>query len=500
MPDPGEIKKIIITGGGTAGWMSANYLGKFLARKDASITLIESPSIATIGVGEATLPTLVRFLRNMNFDEREFMQRCKATFKLGIRFENWIRQDYTYWHPFGVCGTFIDGIDLFHFWCYLRESASNRYSDYSLQAAIAGAARAPCQLDGTSHIIESGGYAYHLDAARFAEYLQEKAVAAGIQHIKSDVERVTVDDNNEIECIYTADGGRHTADLYIDCSGFHGLLISKLQDTGFIDWSDTLLCDRAVVLPAPAPSVIHANTCSTAMTAGWCWQIPLADRTGCGYVYSSKHTSAEAATAELTGLAVMDPGNTVEPRHLAMPVGHRLKLWSGNCVAIGLSGGFVEPLESTGIHLIQQGIESLMDHFPDTRFNATLREHYNRRMTDTYEEIRDFILLHYILSEREDTAFWRDSRHVELPGSLQQLLALYDESGMIVDLKVQVFPPTSYYHILSGGNRLPRRANPVIHVSDMNKVREIMQQVKSNHAAFTESLPAHADYIHALPV
>ena len=493
-----EIKRILIIGGGTSGWMSAVYLNRFLMHSRREITLIESPSLAPIGVGEATLPTLVRFIRNMEFDEREFMRECKATYKLGIKFTDWIEKNYIYWHPFGICGSPIDGIDLFHFWLKLDDTGKTRYSDYSLQALVADRARAPRYLNKSSQIIDSGAYAYHLDASLFAAYLKKKATGSGVKYIQSDVDVAITDNKGQISQVKTADGRVLTADLYIDCTGFQGLLIGKTLKVDYIDWSDRLLCNRAVVLPRPVDQAFHPNTRSTALSAGWCWQIPLTDRMGCGYVYSNNHLSDEDAAGEL-GLFVSGRRKPAgEFRYLVMPVGHRRLFWSGNCIAIGLAGGFVEPLESTGIHFIQQGLESLMGLFPDKNFNPVLCDAYNRNMASTYEEIRDFIMLHYMLTTRSDSSFWVDCRQVNIPDSLSGLLDMYGECGVLSSPGIHVFPDTSYFHILSGGRRLPRRASPMIYISDISKVREILERIKQNNSDTANTFPEHKSYIDSL--
>jgi tryptophan 7-halogenase len=493
------IKKILIVGGGTAGWMSAAYLNRFLHHSSTQITLVESPSIETIGVGEATIPTLVRFLRNLDFDELEFMQACHATYKLGIKFENWVRKDHAYWHPFGYCGGRIDNVDLFHHWvkAFGTESVAQDYSAYSLQATLADLGKAPCPVNGASDIIESGAYAYHLDAGAFAEFLRVRTVARGVHHVKADIDEVKVDDKGDIAWVRTRDEQKFEADLYLDCTGFNGLLVEQALDDAFIDWSDHLLCDKAVVLPLPPADKIRPLTRSTALRSGWCWEIPLTNRTGCGYVYSSNHTTPERAIRELRRFKGVDRADRTEPRHVSMRIGHRTEFWKANCVSIGLAGGFVEPLESTGLFFIQHGLELLMDHFPDGEFPKILSDTYNQRMARAYEEVRDFIMLHYALSTRKDTRFWRDCQVIELPDSLCELMALYEEIGTLQGGTVKVFPEASYFHILSGSGCLPRRAWPVAGVSDASKVLAIMQQIRGRNRDMASSMPAYSVWMQA---
>lgn len=493
--DSEDIRHIIIVGGGTAGWMAACYLSRFLSRVESKITLIESPSVTTIGVGEATLPTLVRFVRNMGFDEMEFMRRCKASYKLGIKFINWVEQEHSYWHPFGVCGVIIDGMDLFHFWFNAGKHHKESYSDYSLQALIADSGKSPNSAADESKIMEAGAYAYHLDAAALADYLKEKAISFGVDYIQADVTKTALNEKGEIDSITSDDGSVLTADFYIDCTGFRAELIANALDTPFIDWSDSLLCNRAVAVSFEADSKMHANTHAIALDAGWSWQIPLNDRLGCGYVYSSAHKADTDAFDELSKLMCNQKALNQEPLFLSMPVGHRQQFWRGNCLALGLSAGFLEPLESTGIHLIQHGLEMFMDYFPDKKLLPSLINTYNEKMTTLYDDTRGFLMLHYLLSQRDDTAFWRDCRSVEIPASLESLLDLYDESGIIEGVKPGGFPASSYFHILSSGARFPRRALPMVNVSDQARVRRILDNIKEKNNSIVSLLPNHKEWL-----
>jgi tryptophan 7-halogenase len=493
-----NISRITIVGGGTAGWMAACYLERFLSRVGSKITLIESQSIDTVGVGEATLPTIVRFLRNMGFDEQEFMRECKATYKLGINFHNWVNKEHNYWHPFGVCGSIIDGIDLFHFWVNAGLQDNESYSDYSLQAQVAEKGRAPYFKDDVSKIIENGAYAYHLDAGEFAKYLKAKAVASGVEHVLADVDEVSLNSEGAIEYLTTKDGNKYEADLYIDCTGFRGRLINEAMQVPFTDWSEFLLCDKAVALSFEKKSEMNPNTNAIALEAGWSWQIPLSDRLGCGYVYSSKHKNETEAVDELMLLMRDEHALSDEPKKLTMPVGHRNQFWNKNCLSLGLAAGFLEPLESTGIHFIQFGLETFMDYFPDRKFDTSLINAYNAKMTSTYEESRDFLMLHYYVSKRDDSNFWHDCRRTKHPSSFEALLNLYDETGIIESANTRAFPPTSYFHILSGGERYPRRPLSMTNVSDLTKVNQIMLNIKENNSSIIERLPDHKTLIEVI--
>jgi tryptophan halogenase len=496
---PDAIRKILIVGGGSAGWMAATYLKRFLRHTECSITLVESEDIGTIGVGEATIPRIVQLIRNLRFDEAEFMRRCHATYKLGIQFREWHRPDHAYWHPFGVCGGTIDGIDLFHFWVKSIQAGHDEgpFSSYSLQALLAEAHKAPRSLRGSSPIMEAGAYAFHLDTAALAGFLSEVSVREGVEHIVDEVRNVVMGEGGLIERIETRDGRTLQADLYVDCTGFQARLMEQALGDPWIDWSHLLLCDRAVVLHLPSDEAMHPYTRATALDAGWRWQIPLSHRVGCGYVYSSAHAADESALEELmAGLPPRD-AMAAAPRYLRMRVGRRRTFWSGNCVAVGLSSGFIEPLESTGLYFIQIALELLMEYFPDRTFNQALKSAYNESMSSVYDETRDFILLHYLLSRREDSRFWRDSRSVEVPDALRDLLALYDEAG-IVPQGLSPFPPTSYHFILAGNGRLPRRPSPHAHRADFQEVRQIMDRIRARNLDVADPLPTHQALMRSL--
>ena len=451
------------------------------------VTLMEAPDIGTIGVGEATVPPLVKFVRIMRLDEAEFMRRCRASYKLGIKFIDWHRVGHSYWHPFGLCGGQVDGLDLFPFWLrHARETGQgDAYSHFSLQAGLGDALKGPRGDGVASPVMDTGAYAYHLDAAALAAYLQELAVGEGVTHRLDTVRDVVLGEAGEILAVGTDRGERVEADLFIDCSGFAGRLIEQALGDPWIDWSDTLLCDSAMVAALPRDGRMPAYTRATAQDAGWMWRIPLSHRTGCGYVYSSNHASGDEAidvVRELGG----------EPRKLRMRVGRRTAFWHRNCVSVGLSSGFVEPLESTGIYLIQRAIELLLEYFPDRDFNPALSRAFNARMARMFEEVRDFIVLHYVLSKRDDTAFWRDSRAVTLPDSLAETIALHDETGKVETDRVSLFQEPSLHFLFAGNERLPRRVMPPADIARPDRIAEVLGQMHAQNRRLTESLPAHA--------
>lgn len=493
------IDDVLIVGGGTAGWMTATHLATEFKSTGRRVTLIESSDIPIIGVGEATVPSLVGFLRVLGIDEHEFIRRCHATYKLGIKFINWRRGNDSFWHPFGPAGGHIDGLQMFHFWLKSLRTGNleGPYSSYSAQALIGDLDKAPGPLTGTSLILDQGQYAYHLDAGAFAEYLKTVAIERGAKHIVDEVTGVQVDDRGHIARVETRRNGHLKADLYIDCSGFRALLAEQALGDAWVDWSEVLLCDRALAAPLPGGDRMPPYTRSTALSAGWAWQIPLSHRVGNGYVYCSRFQDETSAAKELAGFLGADPSG-FSPRSIRMRVGHRENFWSGNCIAVGLAAGFVEPLESTGLFLIQRGLGLLMEYFPDSRFEPQLARQYNRRMTGSFNEIRDFILLHYVLSQRSDSQFWIEYRNLPLPESLQETLDLYDRTGLVECVRHALFQDSSWYSILSGQNRLPDTWHRRADLSDFDKVRHIMSMIRKSNAELSQTLPAHRAYIEML--
>ena len=492
----GPVRRIVVAGGGTAGWMAAIYLNRFMRGVKGSVVLVESPAIGTIGVGEATVPSIVHFLRQMNLDEAALMRRCSATFKLGIRFENWVQEGGAYWHPFGVCGARMKGVDLFHYWNRRRRETggSLAYSAYSLQARLAEKELAPWPYGRGSSILETGAYALHLDAAALADHLREIATKEGVEHLRGDIGHVALDEGGAIASLDLGDGRCVRGDLFIDATGFHGRLIEQALGDRWIDWSGHMLCDRAVTCALPPSPTFPPYTRSRALEAGWRWSIPLTHRTGSGYVHSSAHVSLEEATRRLLADAGEPEARAGDVRALNFRVGRRTHFWLRNYISVGLSSGFVEPLESTGIHLIQKAVERIVDHFPDLGFAAPLRRAYNEAMARDYDEIRDFIQLHYLLTRRQEP-FWRDSRHAPISDTLRERLALYDEAGRIDIPASHLFPDTSYYFILTGNDRLPRRSILEAQSEAAAQVWPILDSIRAKASETIVRMPGHRDYL-----
>jgi tryptophan halogenase len=501
------IKSVLIVGGGTAGWMTAAFLSRFLDASRCSITLVESATIGTIGVGEATVPPLVAFLRMMGIDEDDFLRQCHATYKLGIKFIDWNGHGPgvadQVWHPFGQIGPpLVEGLPVFHHWLrnHRQGRDSSAYTSYSLQALLGDMGCAPRSLTQPSPVIRQGAYAYHLDAKAFAGYLARIATARNVRALVDDVRSVALDERGLIKHVDTAANGALAADFYIDCSGFTALLAEKALGDPWIDWSPYLLCDRAVVLPLPhdgATPRMAPYTQATALSAGWMWRIPLDHRTGCGYVYSSRFISDDRAAAELverSGQGARD----ARPAHLRMRVGRRANFWAGNCLSMGLAAGFLEPLESTGIYLVQKGIELFLDHFPDAECSPALAAHYNRQLGVEFEQVRDFIVLHYLLNRRQHGEFWPAARNARLPDSLAHTLDYYDATGLLDWDSHSLFREPSFYAMAAGFGRLPRAYHAMAGQVDAERAWQALLKVKSDNLALARALPDHGDLIRSV--
>jgi len=450
---------------------------------------------------------MIDWIENMGIDEDEFLRRCGGTYKLAIRFDDWITTKHRYWHPFGICGVNIDGIDLVHFWQRgINEGwldPTTKYTDFSLQKQLCDMASSPRPLNGPPVI---ANYAYHLDASRFAVFLSELATGQGVKHRVGDVVGAARCEDGSISQVLIRDQEPLEADLYIDCSGFSSVLIERSLQEPWIDWSDQLLCDRAVAVRMPvAPSNTLPYTISTGLKAGWSWQIPLRENTGAGYVYSSKHIDSETARRELlqhVGLSEQDAAT----RELVMRVGRRERSWVHNCVSIGLSSGFVEPLESTGIFLVQRALDDLVDCLPQQVDQPPNIEEFNQRLKVNYEEIRDFVLLHYVVSKRSDSSFWRAARQVELPDSLASAMQRYVSHGEVhLPSDTSVFAEANHHFIMTGADRLPASmrhnvehanvAQPFIKRYDSRDFQRLFAQLRSQHNQYSVALPKHRDVI-----
>ena len=494
--DARPLRRIAIVGTGCIAWMAAAFLGHILRRNRTQITLVEGHDIGTLGVGEATGPSLVGFVRAMGLDEAELIRRCSGTYNLGTRYDHWVAPGHVLWNMFGPCGVRPAGHDLFHFWLHQKRTGAETrdYSDFSLQALLAASEKAPRPVQGSTGLIENGDFGFHLDTAAFAQFLREIAAQGGVRHLYGEVNSVSRDENGAIVSLDIGGGRSVDADFFFDCTG---VLAETALDDRWIDWSSHLLCDRAVVLPLPSAVDMEPCTRITAHEAGWMWRIPLSNRVGMGYVHSSRFVDEDRAASELIRFSDLRRARTADPRFLDIRVGRRTLFWKHNCIALGQASGNVEPLGSTGLHLVVRGLEHFVSLLPDCRNEEVLRAAYNRGMCDRYEEVRDFLVLHYMLSRRHES-FWHASRDIEVPQSLADRLALYDENGHIATLPGATFSDTSYYALLAGAGRLPRRFAACAELAPVQELRKILDGVIKANAAFVQEMPTHAQVIAAL--
>ncbi|MEM9739770.1 MAG: tryptophan halogenase family protein [Pseudomonadota bacterium] len=493
LSDP--LRKIVIVGGGSAGWMTAAALANAVGRS-CEITLIESEDIGTIGVGEATIPPVKYFNARLGIDEQTFLRETSGTFKLGIEFINWTRADHAYFHPFGQYGAEFDQLPFYQYW--MREHLAGDPTDideYSMAwvAARAGKFQHPAQ---DKRLIQSTfDYAYHFDAVEYARFLRRYGEARGVDRQEGRVVSVQQDgESGNLQSVTLEDGRTYGGELFIDCTGFYGLLIEKTLETGYEDWSRWLPVDRAVAVPCSAPdSPLLPYTRSTAKDAGWQWRIPLQHRVGNGYVYCSAFLDAGAAEQELLSSIEGEPLN--DPRHLRFTTGRRKAFWNRNCVAIGLSAGFMEPLESTSLHLIQYGIMRLLALFPDRSMDPLLAEEYNALTLAEYARIRDFLVLHYTATERRDTELWRYCADMEIPERLAYKMDHFRRHGIIASDERELFTNPSWIAVYIGQNIIPQRAPAMTALRPDVPVRERLAQIRSAMADAVNAMPEHRTYL-----
>ena len=491
-----RIRKILIVGGGTAGWMTAATFAHLLNGAGCDIRLIESEAIGTVGVGEATIPPIITFNEMLGIDENEFVKKTQATFKLGIEFVDWMRLGHRYIHPFGDFGIDFDVIPFYQFWVSQHLKGYSRdLFDYSLmvKACHQGKFMRPLR-DRPKSALAGINYAFQFDAALYAAYLRAFSEERGIIREEGRIAEVLQDgETGYVSGVKTDDGRQFEADLFIDCSGFRGLLIEGAFQTGYEDWRAWLPCDRAVAMPCEKNGEPIPYTRATARTAGWQWRIPLQHRTGNGHVYCSEFMSDDEALNILT--ENLDGAPLAEPNQLRFLTGHRKKFWHKNVVAIGLSAGFLEPLESTSIHLIQSSLARLMTHFPDKRFPQPDIDAFNERTLLEYERVRDFLVLHYTATERDDSAFWRHCQTISLPEGLQRKREQFESAGRIFEAPNDLFSIASWLAVMYGQGVRPSGFNPVtVRAPDVN-VREMLDQIHTTINNAAEIMPTHQEFI-----
>lgn len=476
--------------------MTAATLSRYFPKLRSAIRLIESAEIGTVGVGEATIPPIVEYIRTLGFDENEVVRRTQATFKLGIVFNDWTRPGHSYIHPFGPTGLPKRGVPFSAYWRKRLESGTAApLEEYSLQAVAARQSKFMRPVRAANSPLETITYALHLDASLLAAYLRQHAEAQGVIRIEGKVGDVALrPQDGFIDSITLTSGERIKADLYIDCTGFRGLLIEGALKTGYEDWTQWLPCDRAVAVPCERTGPLSSYTLSTARDVGWQWRIPLQHRVGNGYVYSSafmKDDEAQTALmSSLEGRALRDP------LQLRFTTGRRRLCWNKNCVAIGLSAGFLEPLESTGIHLIQRGIFVLLTFFPDRNFRQADVDRYNRQLAFDYEHARDFIVAHYQLTERTGE-FWRHCRAAQMPESLKERVELFRSHGRLLRDDRELFTAQSWLYLLTGQNVQPAGYDPIADSLTAEQAQQALDEIREVVANCAANMPSHQQFITA---
>jgi tryptophan halogenase len=488
-------RRFVIIGGGSAGWIAAACLAHAL-KGQGRVTLVESDEIGTVGVGEATIPP-IQFLNSLlGINEREFVQATQATFKLGIQFRDWTHLGHQYVHPFGPHGRTIDAVAFHNYWLRLRaQGDTTELGDYSLATVALEAGKfavPPPNLPPEAVL----AYAYHFDAGLYARYLRTYAEARGVQRIEGRVVEVKQRAEDGFITGVELGGGRVVeGDFFIDCSGFRGLLIEQTLKSGFEDWSHWLPCDRALAVPCESVSDITPYTRSTARTAGWQWRIPLQHRIGNGHVYCSAHMSDDEAARIL--MANLDGKALADPRPLRFVAGRRRRAWVKNCVALGLAAGFMEPLESTSIHLVQTGVFRLLSLLPVDERDEASADEFNRLTQDEWEQIRDFIILHYTANARTDSAFWIQCREMALPDALAHKIELFRNRGRVARYDGQLFMEPSWVAVFMGQGVWPKAYDPLADLVDPDELRRTLAHIRDFNRQVVSGMPTHERFIAA---
>ncbi|HEY4115157.1 MAG TPA: tryptophan halogenase family protein [Rhizomicrobium sp.] len=490
-----RIRKVIIVGGGTAGWMCAAALARLIKNGITTVTVIESDEIGIVGVGEATIPSITTFNQMLGLDENDFLRATQGTFKLGIEFVDWTRLGHRYVHPFGGLGMDIGAVKFHHFWVKRHLSGDRtEITDYCLSAVAASLGRFTRPSSDPAAVLSSLVYAYQFDASLYSKYLRQYSERLGVVRQEGKIVHATQrPEDGFIESVTLADGRVFDGDLFIDCSGFRGLLIEQTLKTGYTEWTRWLPCDRAVAVPCANAGPLTPLTRSTARAAGWQWRIPLQHRCGNGYVYSSTHIGDDEAARTVT--SNLDGEQLAEPRCLRFVTGIRNKLWNKNVVAMGLSSGFIEPLESTSIHLIQTAISKLLAFFPDRNFAPVNETEYNRLSRLQWEQIRDFIVLHYKATERNDTPFWDHCRTMEIPETLQTKIDLFRTAGRVFRYSDELFSDTSWVSVMLGQGIEPATYDPVVDSVDPDLAARNMSGLRAIIRKTAEAMPPQSLYI-----
>lgn len=491
------IEKVLIVGGGTAGWMAASVLLRVLGDR-YQIELIESDQIGTVGVGEATIPTLQQLHQLLGIDEDLFVRQSFATFKLGIEFRDWDRLGDAYIHSFGVVGKDTGLVDFHHYWLKLRQRGeASDLADYAINTVMCAQNKFSRPSTNPAHAkspVSLIRHAFHFDAGRFAQFLRTNCEKRGVRRTEGKVVSVQQHPETGFVTSVTLESGEvHTADLFIDCSGFRALLVEQTLQTGFVDWTHFLPCNRALTVACESVAPLLPYTRATARPAGWQWRIPLQSRIGNGHVYCAEHMSDDEAASIL--LDNLDGPALGEPRQLRFVTGHRRRFWNKNVVAVGLSAGFLEPLESTSIHLIQSALLRLIRLFPNRGFDPADAEEYNKQTTLEFEQVRDFLILHYHATRRDDSDFWRYCRDMPIPESLAQRIRLFRANGRIFQEGEDIFGPSSWLQVMIGQGLVPRAYDPLADSMSAGEAAQMVANVKDVIRRTAEQLPDHQAFV-----
>jgi tryptophan halogenase len=488
------LRRIVIVGGGSAGWMTAAALSSLLGPKDVAITLVESDAIGTVGVGEATIPDILAFHRMLGVNEAEFMAATRATFKLGIEFVDWGAKGDRYIHPFGQHGVDMQGIDFHQYWLRAREDgATDPIEAYSLCAVAAQAGRFVLPDPNPRSVLSQIRYAYHFDATLYARFLRRYAETRGVVRVEGTVGEVGQDARGDIARLTLSDGRVVEGDFFFDCTGFRALLIGQTLDAGFVDWSPWLPCDTALAVPSAHAGAPTPYTRSTARDAGWQWRIPTQRRVGNGHIFASAFQSEDAARDVM--LATLEAAPLADPRRITFRAGCRERFWQGNCIAIGLAAGFLEPLESTSIYLIQEGISRFISLFPRGDIPEILRTEYNRHMRTEFEQVRDFIILHYAATTRDDTPFWNYCRTMTLPDTLLHKIELFRETGRVFRYNDELFARPSWVAVMLGQGIMPTTSDPIVATLPADDVARSLASMREAMAAAVQRMPTHGEFL-----
>lgn len=488
MTQPYVKRRIVVAGGGTAGWMTAAALARTMG-DSIELTLVESDAIGTVGVGESTIPPLVNYNRLLGIGEAEFMQATQATFKLGISFENWKQQGESYFHSFGLTGRDHWTAGFQHFWLHgLTKGHTHSFDDYCLELKAAYANR-------FSHLPDNRmNYAYQLDSSLYAVFLRKLAEADGARRVEGKIASVELNGGNgHVAALVLESGERLEGDLFVDCTGFRALLIEGALHVGYDDWSHFLPCDSAIAAQTASVRAPVPYTRAIAHDAGWQWRIPLQHRQGNGIVYCSRYLSRDAALDRL--YTTLEGERLTEPNFIRFTTGARRKQWHRNCIAVGLSGGFMEPLESTSIHLIQRAILRLIRMMPMGEISERDVAEFNEQQHTDMLQVRDFLVLHYKATERRDSPFWRQCADMEIPDSLTQKIELFRETGRVFRKNEELFAENSWVQVMMGQGIMPKAYHPIATKLSDAELDHLLGGLRDSVAKTVASLPEHQAYV-----